>query len=183
MPDELTHLLRRVKNGDQAARERMLSLVYPTLRKLAAVRMRTERPDHTLQPTALVHEVFLKFGTAEAFDVRDRGHFYAIAAEMMRQILVDSARKRRARKRGGTDQRVPLTDAIAGRLESPEAMLDVDRLLTRLALLDARQARIVEMRYFGGFSEQEIAEALGISERTVKRDWSMARAWMRKELS
>jgi len=142
-----------------------------------------ERRDHTLQPTALVNEFFLRLVGAGEVDWQDRVHFFAVAAEFMRRILVDAARKRRSMKRGGKVQIVELHDSLLGPNEQPDVILEVDRLLDRLEALDRRQAKVVEMRYFVGLTEEEIGEVLGISERTVKRDWQMARAWMRKEMS
>ena len=183
-PDQITLLLQQMKNGDGHARDMLASLVYPHLKKIAVQHMRRERPDHTLQPTALVHEVFLRLaGSGGDVAWQNRMHFYALSAELMRQILVDHARRRCAAKRGGGEVMLELEEWQARIHEHPEIVLEVDRLLTRLNALDERQAKVVEMRYFAGLTEEEIAEALGVSERTVKRDWTMARAWMRKELS
>src|SRR5262249_42482289 len=151
--------------------------------RIAAQCMRAERRDRTLQPTALVHEAFVRLASGADVDWRDRRHFFALAAELMRHILVDAARRRRSAKRGGAASVVELDEVHGWIAERPELVLDVDRLLGRLEALDARQARIVEMRYFAGLTEREIADILGVSERTVKRDWSMARAWMREQLS
>jgi RNA polymerase sigma factor (TIGR02999 family) len=181
--DDITLLLKRMRDGDGDARNRLITLVYPQLRRMAAQRLRGERRDHTLQPTALVHEVFLRLGGGGNVAWRNRAHFFALAAELMRNILVDAARRKRAAKRGGAAAFVELDDSLASIDERPDLILEVDRLLTRLETLDSRQAKIVEMRYFAGLTEDEIADALDVSERTVKRDWSMARAWMRKELS
>jgi RNA polymerase sigma factor (TIGR02999 family) len=181
--DDITLLLERMRDGDEPARERLIALVYPRLKQMAAQRMRGERPDHTLQPTALVHEVFLRLSRDADRTWRSRVHFFAFAAELMRHILVDAARRRRAVKRGGANVVTELNDALVGINERPELILEVDRLLTRLEALDARQAKVVEMRFFVGLTESEIAEALGLSERTVKREWQMARAWMQKELA
>jgi RNA polymerase sigma factor (TIGR02999 family) len=183
LPDQITLLLQQMKLGDSDARARLASLVYPQLKKIAAQHMRRERPDHTLQPTALVHEAFLRLAGSGEVAWQNRSHFFALAAELMRQILVDYARRRRAAKRGGAAEVLELQEWQARIEEHPELVLEVDRLLTRLNSLDSRQAKVVEMRYFAGLTEEEIAGALGVSERTVKRDWNMARAWMRKELS
>lgn len=182
-PDDITLLLNRMRDGDGDARTRLITLVYPQLKKMATLRMRGERRDHTLQPTALVHEVFLRLAGSGDVEWQNRIHFFALAAELMRNILVDAARRRRTVKRGGAAEFVELQDSLASISERPDVILEVDRLLTRLHGLDSRQAKIVEMRYFAGLTEEEIGNALGVSERTVKRDWSMARAWMRKELS
>ena len=182
-PDQITLLLQRLRHGDSGARNVLVSLVYPHLKKMAAQQLRRERPGHTLQPTALVHEVFLRLAGDEGVAWQNRSHFYALSAELMRQILVDYARRRRSAKRGGGAAVLELEEWQARIEEHPERVLDVDRLLTRLSSLDERQAKVVEMRYFAGLTEEEIAEALGVSERTVKRDWTLARAWMLKELS
>jgi RNA polymerase sigma-70 factor, ECF subfamily len=182
-PHQITLLLERVRQGDEDARAKLAAAVYPELKKVAAGRMRGERPNHTLQPTALVHEAFLRLLASDQIAWQNRNHFFAISAELIRQILVDYARRRRAAKRGNGAQPVDLEEWQAQIEERPDLVIEVDRLITRLRSLDERQARIVEMRYFSGMSEGEIGEALGISERTVRRDWNMARAWMRKELS
>jgi RNA polymerase sigma factor (TIGR02999 family) len=182
-PDDITLLLKRMQDGDGDARARLIALVYPELRRMAARRMRGERPDHTLQPTALVHEAFVRLAGTRDIVWENRGHFFALAAEVMRNVLVDSARRRRAVKRGSGAQAKALDDWDAEVYERPDLILDVDRLLARLRAMDARQAQVVEMRFFAGLTEREIADAMDVSERTIKRDWSMARAWMRKELS
>jgi RNA polymerase sigma factor (TIGR02999 family) len=182
-PADITLLLKRMRDGDDQARATLLALVYPRLKAMAVQRMRSERRDHTLQPTALVHEVFVRLGGESEREWHDRVHFFAFAAELMRHILVDAARRRRTVKRGGEVAIVSLDAEFVGTGEHPDVILEIDRLLTRLQALDARQAKIVEMRYFVGLTEKEIAEALGVSERTVKRDWQMARAWMQKELA
>jgi RNA polymerase sigma factor (TIGR02999 family) len=181
--DDITLLLRQMQEGDSDARARLIALVYPQLKRMAARRMRGERADHTLQPTALVHEAFLRLNGTNDIEWRNRAQFFALAAEVMRNVLVDSARRRRTVKRGNNAQFVELRDLDVHVYERPDVILEIDRLLKRLHTLDHRQAQVVEMRYFAGLTEGEIATALGISERTVKRDWNMARAWMRKELS
>jgi RNA polymerase sigma factor (TIGR02999 family) len=182
-PNQITLLLEQVRHGDYDARAKLAAAVYPELKKVAAGRMRSERPNHTLQPTALVHEAFLRLVASNQIQWQNRNHFFAMSAELMRQILVDYARRRRAAKRGGCAAALELEEWQAQMEERPDLVIDIDRLITRLSSLDKRQAQIVEMRYFSGMSEKEIAEALDISERTVRRDWNMARAWMRKELS
>src|SRR5262245_22041106 len=181
--EAITVLLQQMRSGDEDARSKLIALVYPQLRRIAAQCMRAERRARTLQPTALVHEAFVRLASGAEFDVRDRVHFFALAAEMMRHILVDAARKRRTAKRGGGATAVELEDGHGWMVERPEVIIDVDRLLVKLEGLDARQARVVEMRYFAGLTESEIAATLNVSERTVKRDWAMARAWMRQQLS
>jgi RNA polymerase sigma factor (TIGR02999 family) len=144
--------------------------------------MRGERSDHTLQPTALVHEVLVRLMGTNNVEWRDRVHFFALSSELMRRILVDAARRRRALKRGSGVASLELQEWDAQIYDRPDLIVEVDRLLARLEALDARQAQVVQLRYFAGLDGGEIAEALGVSERTVKRDWRMARAWMRKEL-
>jgi RNA polymerase sigma-70 factor, ECF subfamily len=183
LPDQITLLLNKIQVGDDVARAELVSLVYPQLKRIAAQQMHGERPNHTLQPTALVNEVFLRLAGGAKIAWQGRNHFFALSAELMRQILVDYARRRRAAKRGGGVTSIEVQEWHAELHDRPEVVLEVDKLLTRLSALDMRQAKVVEMRYFAGLSEGEIAGVLGISERTVKRDWNMARAWMRKELS
>jgi len=182
-PDDITLLLKRMQDGDGDARTRLIALVYPDLRRMAARRMRGERPGHTLQPTALVHEAFVRLAGTKDIVWENRLHFFALAAEVMRNVLVDSARRRRAAKRGSGAQARSLDEWDVEVYEQPDLILDVDRLIGRLRSMDARQAQVVEMRFFAGLTEREIADAMDVSERTIKRDWSMARAWMRKELS
>jgi RNA polymerase sigma factor (TIGR02999 family) len=182
-PGQITLLLEQIRQGDACARATLAAIVYPELKKMAVERMRRERPGHTLQPTALVHEAFLRLVASDRVSWQNRNHFFAISAELMRQILVDYARRRRAAKRGGGVEVLELEAWQAQIEDRPELVIEIDRLLTRLAAFDPRQAQIVEMRYFSGLTEEEIAGILGISGRTVKRDWNMARAWMRKELS
>jgi RNA polymerase sigma-70 factor (ECF subfamily) len=183
---DITLLLEQMQHGDGDARAQLITLVYPELRRLAVARLRAERNDHTLQPTALVHEAFVRLSGTARIEWRNRAQFFALVAEIMRHVLVDAARRRRAEKRGGDAQVVDL-DGLDGVdvsvYEQPDLILDIDRLITRLEGLDRRQARVVELRYFAGLTETETASALGVSARTVKRDWRMAKAWMRKELS
>ena len=182
-PDDITLLLKRMQDGDGDARTRLITLVYPELRRMAARRMRGEQPGHTLQPTALVHEAFLRLAGTKDIVWENRAHFFALAAEVMRNVLVDAARRRRAAKRGSGARAASLDEWDGEVYDRPDLILDVDRLLERLRSMDARQAQVVEMRFFAGLTEREIADAMDISERTIKRDWSMARAWMRKELA
>ncbi len=181
--EHITTLLGGLRQGNASARDQLAEIVYPELKRIAQIQMRSERPNHTLQPTALVNEVFVRIVANEKIQWEDRGHFFSLAAQLMRQILVDHARRRRADKRGGGAFAVELEDWHARFHEDPERILEVDRLLQRLCSIDPRQAAVVEMRYFLGLSEAEIGEVLNISERTVKRDWSMARAWLRRELA
>ena len=156
--------------------------LYDELRKLARRYMRRERPDHTLQPTALVNEAYLRLARNGQGDWRNRTHFFACAAKAMRRILVDHARARKAAKRPGHDQRVELNDFMATQGPTDDEVLDIDRQLGRLAQLHPRQARVVEMMFFGGMSQEEAAEVLGVSVRTVKRDWEDARTWIHSQL-
>jgi len=184
--NDVTLLLGAIRNGDAEARGRLAALLYPQLRRLAQALMRGERSDHTLQPTALVHEAYMRvFGNG--VECVNRAHFLAVAAQVMRQVLVDYARQKRALKRGGDFQRVELDFAGAGAdLRGPdfhiETLLTLDTALARLEEWDERQSRVVEMRFFGGLSEEEIAAALGVSVRTIKRDWNLAKAWLYSEL-
>jgi RNA polymerase sigma factor (TIGR02999 family) len=177
---EVTALLRQVSAGVPDARDRLFKLMYPELKRMAVAQMARERKDHTLQPTALVNEAFLRLPPAE-LSVRDRAHFLAVAANAMRHILVDHARGRLSRKRGN-GRKEPLDERLAYDPQRPEDMVDLDRALERLEAMSPRQARVVEMRFFGGLNEGQIAEVLAVSARTVKRDWRIARAWLYGEL-
>jgi len=159
--------------------DRLVPLVYDELKVLAAAYLRSERPDHSLQTTGLVHEAYLKLVNAQRSTWESRAHFFGIAAQAMRRILVDHARRRRARGAGG---HISLDDHLPGASSSNEDLLAVDEALERLALLDARQARIVELRYFAGLTIEQTAETVGISPATVKREWTSAKAWLMREL-
>jgi len=172
--------------GSPAKAEELMALVYDELRRLAARFLGGERKDHTLQPTALVHEAYLRLVDQTRVDWRGRTHFIAIGARMMRRLLIDHARRRGSAKRGDGWQRVTLAEPAAGAGGSdldPSRMLDLHEALERLSAFDERQARVVELRFFGGLTTGEIAEALGVSTRTVEGDWTHARAWLRRELS
>lgn len=180
---EVTKLLAEVGLGRSDALDRLLPLIYQELRRIARNQMRGERPGHTLQPTALVHEAFLRLVDQNRADWRNRAQFFGVAAQLMRRILVDHARRRHAAKRGIA---VTLNEAIGQRkagADQTEEILAVDQALARLGELDPRQARIVELRYFGGLSVEETAEAIGIATRTVKLDWAMAKGWLKSQLS
>ncbi len=181
---EVTRLLAEFSNGNPEAEAKLMPLVYNHLHRLAASYMRGERPDHTLQPTGLVNEAYLRLASQGATKWRDRTHFFGIAARLMRQILVEHARARHAEKRGGTAQMVVSLDKglDVSSARSGE-VLQLDDALQCLERLDPQQARIVELRFFGGLTVEETAEVLGISPRTVKRDWAVARAWLHGELS
>lgn len=179
-------LLARASAGDEKAVSRLMPLVYDELRRLAAAYLRRERPGQTLQATALVHEAYLRLIGERAQRWRDKTHFLAIAALSMRQILVQRARDRKAAKRGGDPARITFDErALAAPGDRAPAidLVALDEALERLAALDPRQAKIVELRYFGGLGVEECAEVLGISPATVKRDWTLARAWLRRELA
>lgn len=178
----VTALLARLRDGDAAALDRLVPLVHAELRRLARAQLRRERPGHTLQATALAHEAYLRLVGLDAIDWRDRAHFFGVAAGVMRRILIDHARRRRAARRGGGAPPVPLEDVDAAAPERPEELIALDEALERLRALDPRQERIVELRFFGGLEVAETAAVLGVSERTVKRDWAVARAWLRAEL-
>jgi RNA polymerase sigma factor (TIGR02999 family) len=180
-PAAVTTLLRAWRRGDQAAMERLAPLVYDELRRRARHYLRGERPNHTLQPTALVHEVYLRMVKLDHVDWHDRAHFFAVAAQNMRRVLVDSARARRYQKRGGGAINVTFDEALAVSDRSPD-LVALDDALDVLAAQDERKARVVELRFFGGLTNEEIAEALGISTDTVTRDWQMAKLWLRREL-
>ncbi|MBI5086966.1 MAG: sigma-70 family RNA polymerase sigma factor [Acidobacteria bacterium] len=177
-PGNITTLLRQLRQGDSSAEERLLGLVYEDLRRLAQSCMRGERGGHTLQPTALLHETWMRLIRDSEIDWQNRAHFFALAARAMRRILVEYARRRGSAKRGGIRARVELTDGLVVSEDQIERILVVEEALDELQGLDARQARIVEMRFFGGLTEDEVAAVLGLTTRAVKRDWQMARAWL-----
>ena len=179
----MTEVLQRISGGDPGAVDRLLPLVYDELRALARRELRRERSDHTLQPTALVHEAYLKLARLDRLEWRDRAHFFGAAAGTMRRVLVSHARRKRAEKRGGGAKAVPLENVVLAARERPEDVLALDEALARLADLDSRQAQVVECRFFAGMSVPETAEALGVSPATVKRDWTAARAWLNRELT
>jgi RNA polymerase sigma factor (TIGR02999 family) len=178
----MTQLLKHYEPGDRARAERLFADVYAELRKLAANCLRRERKGHTLQPTALVHEAFLKLVDQQRVDWCGQTHFLATAAQAMRRILVDHARRRQAAKRGGKHLRVALAEDPADQSAHDHELLAVEDALTRLAALDPRQAQIVELRFFGGLNVGEVAQVIGLSKRSVEREWTMIRAWLRREL-
>ena len=179
----ITRLLRELQTGNRSAESTLMEAVYPDLKRIAARYLRDERRGHTLQPTALVNEAWLQLLGQTERDWTNRSHFFAIASQLMRRIMVDYARKKKARKRGGGLQRVELTDALAISDDGLEQILLIDAALKRLAAWDPRQCRVVELRFFGGLSEDEVAQVLGVASRTVKRDWTVARAWLHGELN
>ncbi|MCI0488009.1 MAG: sigma-70 family RNA polymerase sigma factor [Blastocatellia bacterium] len=178
----ITQLLIKWRNGDKAALDELMPQVYDELRRLANHYLRQERPDHTLQATALVHEAYLRLVGENEIDWQNRAHFFGIAAVRMRQILVEHARSRQAAKRGGGDYRLSLGEADLLAEKRDVNLLALDDALERLEALDPQKSRIIELRYFGGLTIEETSEALRISPSTVKRDWSMARAWLRSEI-
>jgi RNA polymerase sigma factor (TIGR02999 family) len=174
----VTTLLRAWAQGNEAARDQLFRVLYSELRRQAGRYMRRERRSHTLQPSGLVNEAYLRLAGSPDLDLHDRAHFFAIAARVMRQVLVDHARRRRAAKREGVH--VTLGDADAAAV--PLQVLDLETALQELTVLDPRQARVVELRFFGGLDVEETADALGLSARTVKREWQTARAWLQHRL-
>ena len=184
--ESVTRLLVLLRGADEATRsdafQQILGLLYPELRRLAARLMRRERPGHTLQPTALVHEAFLELVDQAAIDWQCRAHFMGVAARVMRHVLVDHARRRGAGKRGGGLRQVTLDEALGCGSVPALDILQLDEILERFATLDARGARVVEMRVFGGLTADEVAITLGVSKRTVDSDWSVARMWLAREL-
>jgi RNA polymerase sigma factor (TIGR02999 family) len=179
----VTQLLEKFDPADRPAAEQLFADVYAELRALASRYLRQERKDHTLQPTALVHEVYLKLIGQVPVDWQGRAHFLAIAAQAMRQILVDHARQKRAAKRGGNRHRVALHDDLATESNRDVDLLALEDALTRLTKLDPRQAQMIELRFFGGMTIAEVAKVMGMSKRSVEREWTMVRAWLRRELS
>jgi RNA polymerase sigma factor (TIGR02999 family) len=176
-------LLTGIQSGDRISAERLLPIVYGQLREIAARQMRGEAENNTLQPTALVHEAYLKLVDQSRVDWKGRTHFVAVAAQAMRRILVDHARNRQALKRGGAFQRITLDERLAAEWQSDQDLLSLECALEKLSKLDPRQAQIVELRFFGGLPLDKVAEALGMSKRSVEREWTMIRAWLRRELS
>ena len=180
---EITALLTAWRAGDEAALAELTTLVYGELHRLARHYMAQERRGHTLQATALVHEAFVRLVDRKNVDWQNRAHFFGIAAQLMRQILVDFARSRRYAKRGGGAVQVPLDENLNIGTGRTGDLVAIDEALTALAALDERQAKVVEMRFFGGLTHEQIAEVLGVSAGTVRRDWSLARAWLYGQLA
>ena len=181
-PGEITRLLADWSSGNQAALDKLMPLVYEELRRLASNYMRRERPDHMLQTTALVHEAYLRMAEQQDVGYQSRAHFFAAAAQVMRHILVDYARGCRRAKRGEGVPPLALSDVAVLSDQRAEEVLAVNSALLRLTALDARKSRVFEMRYFGGMSVEEAAEALKVSPATVAREWRMAKAWLRREI-
>ena len=181
--EEITQLLLAWSDGDQTALDRLIPLVYAELHRLAKHYMRRERAGQTLQTSALVNEAYLRLVGTRDVRWQNRAHFFAVSANIMRRILVDFARARQNLKRGGGAQRVTLDEGLIVSPESDTSLLALDEALHRLADLNPRESQVVELRYFGGLNEVEVAQALKVSERTVRHDWSLARAWLYRELS
>jgi RNA polymerase sigma-70 factor, ECF subfamily len=179
---QATQIVNRMVAGNRNASEDLFALLYNDFRRLAAMYLKRERPGHTFQPTALVHEAYLKLIDQTRVDWHGRTHFFAVGAQAMRRILVDHARRRNRLKHGGGRYRITLKEGLALSPQLDEDLLAVDEALEKLAAVDARQATIVELRFFGGLSVEEVAEVLGISKRTVEKEWTMVRAWLRREL-
>lgn len=179
----VTEILRRAQGGDREALDHLFGLLYEELREIARGRLR-RRPSHaTLRTTALIHEAWVRMAAQEGFDFEDRSHFFAYASRAMRSVLVDHARRRRADKRGGDRVRVPLMDHDLPVEQQMDFILALDQALTRLSSVAERACRVVECRYFGGLTEKETAEVLGVTDRTVRRDWTKAREWLYRALS
>jgi RNA polymerase sigma factor (TIGR02999 family) len=182
-PGEVTQLLAKLASGDAGVSERLIALVYAELRAMAGRCMRRERPGHTLQATVLVHEAFLRLVGEHDVQWQSRTHFFAIAAKVMRRVLIHYAREHRALKRGGAGARIDLEDALLVAEDHLEDVLVVDESLKKLAAIDPEQSRLVELRFFAGMTVEETAEVMGISTATVKREWSHAKAWLRREMN
>ena len=181
-PDPITLLLKNLAGGDKGALDRLVPIVYPELRRLAGGYLRNERPGHTLQPTALVHEAYARLVKQDQPDYLSRNHFMAVAAQIMRQILVDHARSRNAGKRGGRAAKVPFDQAFSVATERPSMMIAIDDALSELAHKDALKCRLIEMRFFGGMTAEESAEVLELPVTAVRRHLRLAQAWLQREL-
>ncbi|MDM7920712.1 MAG: sigma-70 family RNA polymerase sigma factor [Pyrinomonadaceae bacterium] len=180
---EITQILQDWNSGNEDAKERLVPFVYDELKRQARILMSRERPNHTLQPTALVHEAFMRIAKQTGIEWQNRSHFYGITSRLMRQILVDHARTHAADKRGSNAIHFSVDDVDIPIEERADSILIVDQVLDRLSAIDEHQAKVVEMRFFGGLNNAEIAEALGISERSVVREWGSARLWLFRELT
>jgi len=179
---EVTQALAQLSDGDRSALDRLLPMVYDHLRGVAERELRHERADHTLSPTALVHEAYLKLVQLDRISWQGRAHFFGACAQVMRRILISYARMKKAEKRGAAAPHVPIEDVVVAARTRPADLVALDDALLRLEQLSERQARIVECRFFAGMNVEDTAEALGISPATVKRDWTVARAWLNREL-
>jgi RNA polymerase sigma factor (TIGR02999 family) len=179
---EVTQVLLDWNSGDEHAPERLMPLVYEELRRLARFYLQQERSDHTLQATGLVHEAYLRLVDQSSMNWQNRAHFFAVAAKIMRRILVDYARNHRAEKRGGEREKILFDEALAPSNERAVDLIALDEALQDLETFDPRQSHIVELRFFGGLTNEEIGEVLEISPRTIKREWRLAKAWLRREI-
>lgn len=182
-PSNVTQMLHDWSNGDREVFDKLVPVVYEELRRQAARYLRRERPGHTLQTTALIHEAYIRLIDQKNVHWQNRAHFFAIAAQLMRRILVDHARSRQAAKRGGSDIKLPLEEAMMVSAGREVDLVALDEALERLAAIDPQQSRVVELKFFSGLSVEETAEVLRVSPRTVKRDWNVAKAWLRREIS
>jgi len=180
---DVTLLLQRLTDGDQDALDQLIPLIYDELHRLAAFHLQRERVDHTLQTTGLVHEAYLRLVDQKEAQWKNRGHFFAVASQAMRRVLVDYARRHEAVKRGNAVPKIPLDEALAFSQENTHQVLAIDELLEKLALLDPTESKIVELRFFGGLTVEETAEVMDISPATVKREWSVAKAWLPASLA
>ncbi len=181
-PEDITRLLADLNAGKEGAEEALMPVLYEELRALARTCMRAERPGHTLQTTALVHEAYLRLGGDKDVAWENRIHFMRVAARTMRRVLIDHARRKRADKKGGTRRREPLDRAVELLEESTFDLVALDSVLTRLSEIDARMGEIVELRFFGGLTIEETAGVLGVSQSTVKHEWTLAKAWLKQQL-
>jgi RNA polymerase sigma factor (TIGR02999 family) len=180
---KVTELLLELSGGNRAVVDELIPFLYRELKRIAAAQLKQERPNHTLQVTALVHEAYLKLVDQSQVHWQNRAHFFGVAAQVMRRILLDYAKGRARGKRGGGLRRTSFDEALTVSYDRAYELVEIDEALQRLEALDQRQAKVVEMRFFGGLSVEETAEALGVSEPTVKREWAMARAWLHREIS
>jgi len=179
---DVTHLLEELRGGNEDAVARLVPLLYSELRRMAASYLSRERRDHTLQPTAVVHEAYLRLVDQKNVHWQNRQHFFGVAAQAMRRVLVDHARSHQSLKRGGAQGKVPLESAMVCATDRSVELVAIDEALSRLAAFDPQQARIIELRFFGGLTVEETAQVLGISPATVKRDWNVAKAWLTREI-
>lgn len=182
MVSEATQILTAISAGDRSCADRLMELVYHDFRGLAASYLNGETRSNTLQPTAVVHEAFIKMVDQDQIDWRGRSHFFAVGATAMRQILVDHARRKAALKRGGSRQRINLEDDLTISPQSDEDVLEIDDALQKLSVIDPHRAQIVELRFFGGLSNDEVAEVMGVSKRSIQKQWAGTRAWLRREI-
>jgi RNA polymerase sigma-70 factor (ECF subfamily) len=181
-PKDVSAILSAWGEGNQEAGNELIGIVYQELRRLAAHYLQSERGGHTLQPTALVHELYLKLFSTEPVRLHDREHFLAVAARQLRHIVVDHARSKRAQKRGGSQDTISLDEVHGLAVPTDSRVIDLDRALKRLEALDSRAAQVVELRFFGGLTDEEAGKTLGISLATVKRDWDFARSWLLNQM-